>query len=385
MSKRIEHHISQLLDEAEQRGACLASTDPSLRRHLMKRVRQRALIRPFRSLYMRAGTWKQLSLDERALHVLRGLQALHPDWVFCHDSAAIAWGLPLPAERTRAVHVASTTHARGNTPKTLVYHKFADGIPVATANGIRVTPFIETVYDVLARSIFPVGLAVADRALRLCAPTATNASTTARQLKAGLRELGTRHRNARRVAGVMGYASPRSESWAESVARALMIIHGFASPRLQVPFDNPLESGKTFRVDMLVDRADGTNVIIEVDGMLKYEDKRLLQGETSARVLAREQHREAALTLFRMPIVRLSYPDLMDSARFIRKLEAYGVPRSDAAAQAVSELGRSAPGTALSYCLVHIADDVIARQLAQRDARTSDDDSPAGEPQETHR
>lgn len=122
--------------------------------------------------------------------------------------------------------------------------------------------------------------------------------------------------------GIMGYADPKSESWAESAARAHIIMEGFALPKLQVPFEQPLNPGHVYYVDMLFMRADGSQVIGEVDGLEKYWNPAMLAGRSTARVLANEQHRESELTMYGMPVMRISFDDIMHPAQLYEKLSA---------------------------------------------------------------
>ena len=346
MSAKNDQIISKALSLAERRRACLATNDPVLRKALVRRAEAGKLLVPFRSLFVRENYWKGLSPHERALHILRGLQRLHPDWVFCRESAALAWGLPLTLEAMEHVHVTSAHHTRKSPDGDVVWHAMGE-VDAERRSRVRVTGLARTVFDVLSQMSFSDGLAVADRALRICPDRAV--------FKRELRQLGEHRRGASRVLGIMAYANPKSESWAESVARSLMITQGFATPKLQVEFDDPVEPGDKMRVDMLVDRADGSQVIIEVDGMLKYEDKRILSGRSSVRALADEQHREARLTLYRMPILRLSYQDLIDPGRFNERLERYGIPRSREVAREIHRLGAAMPGVAVEYHVMPLA------------------------------
>ena len=144
----------------------------------------------------------------------------------------------------------------------------------------------------------------------------------------------------------MRYADARSESGGESIARAAMIRQGFALPELQVDLPQPMNHQRSFRVDFLWNRLDGGRVIGEFDGMQKYEDEAMLGGRSSLRALADEQHREAQLTLYGMPIVRFSYQDVMDDRRFVELLDRYGVPRSDEVACFERRLERSRSASA---------------------------------------
>lgn len=110
-----------------------------------------------------------------------------------------------------------------------------------------------------------------------------------------------------------------------------MIELGFAIPRLQVEIPRLAEPGRCHRVDFLWTRRDASGVIGEFDGMGKYEDPGMLRGRSPIRALAEEQHREAELSLYGMPIVRMSYKDVMDRDRLCRLLSTYGIPRNEKA------------------------------------------------------
>lgn len=155
----------------------------------------------------------------------------------------------------------------------------------------------------------------------------------------------------------MRYADARSESGGESIARAAMIRQGFALPELQVALPQPLNPRRTYRVDFLWTRLDGSKVIGEFDGMQKYEDKALRGGRSSLRVLADEQHREAQLTLYGMPIVRFSYKDVANTGRFVELLNRYGIPRSDEAARAERRLAHSRSASAQMFSVLSLSDE----------------------------
>lgn len=126
-------------------------------------------------------------------------------------------------------------------------------------------------------------------------------------------------------------------------------MQGFALPKLQAPFDQPFSPGHVYYVDMLFTRSDGSKVIGEVDGNEKYWNPSMLAGRSTARVLADEQHRESELTMYGMPLMRISVDDIVHPQQFYRKLKAYGIPQSDAAAEKVRRLAKSAPGSALFF------------------------------------
>lgn len=264
---------------------------------------------------------------------MRALQELHPNWVFCHESAALAFGLPVPFERIDAIHVVTSQSNRNASSGTIRWHIVRDD-EFTTVQGLRVTSITRTVYDCMRTAHFKQALAVADGALRLTGER-PNAFV------ARFKRLGGGHAGVRHAIRTMHYADAHSESAGESIARATMIELGFALPQLQVELPQPFNRGRVYRVDFLWTRLDGSRVIGEFDGMQKYEDDALRNGRTPLRVLADEQHRESQLTLYGMPIARFSYKDAMDSKRLAIPLKRYGIPQSNEIARTERRLARS--------------------------------------------
>ena len=84
-------------------------------------------------------------------------------------------------------------------------------------------------------------------------------------------------------------------------------------------------------------------------------DAALRGGRTPMRVLADEQHREAQLTLYGMPIMRFSSKDVANTGRFVKLLDQYGIPRDDETARVVRRLSRSRSTSAhvFAVCALH--------------------------------
>lgn len=278
-----------------------------------------------RGMYARASYWSELSKPERALHVLRTAQVMHPEWVFCHESAAVAFGLWVSYDRLDEVHVAMSRSSRNANSKSVRWHVVEDDEPVVVC-GLRVTSLPRTVFDCMRTACFEQTLAVADSALRV-------SGRTTGSFVSYFGDVGGNLAGKAHAIRTMRYADARSESGGESIARATMIRQGFALPELQVALPQPLNPKRSFRIDFLWTRLDGGRVIGEFDGMRKYEDETMLGGRSSLRALADEQHREAQLTLYGMPIVRFSYKDVANTACFTRLLDRYGIPRSDEVAR----------------------------------------------------
>ena len=152
----------------------------------------------------------------------------------------------------------------------------------------------------------------------------------------------------------MFYADPRSGSGGESIARAAMIALGYALPDLQAFFPDPIDPAKGYYVDFLWETVDGTRVIGEFDGMAKYVDEAFLKGRSSVRALADEKHREARLSLYKLPIARLSYSDVMNESALRATLDGYGIPRSEEVARHQRRLRESRSRSALVFALASL-------------------------------
>lgn len=323
---------------AERMKICLVPSCERVRLILQRQIENGKVVRPTRGMYARRSYWSGLTRFEQAFHVLRTAQNMHPEWVFCHESAAVVFGLPVSYERLSAIHVATIRSRRNASSKDVRWHVIEDDEPVVV-RGLRVTSLPRTVFDCMRTADFGQALAVADGAVRASGKRPS-------WFVSRFGDIAANHARASHAVRTMHYADARSESGGESIARAAMIRQGFALPELQVDLPQPLNPRRSFRVDFLWNRLDGGRVIGEFDGMRKYEDEAMLGGRSSLRALADEQHREAQLTLYGMPIVRFSYQDVMDERRFVGLLDRYGIPRSDEAARFERRLERSRSASA---------------------------------------
>ena len=86
--------LDRAFAEAEECESCLALFDESLRSALSLRIRKREALLLAPRIYVRSEYWESLSNRSRMAHMIRALQAIHPDWVFCHESAAVMFDLP---------------------------------------------------------------------------------------------------------------------------------------------------------------------------------------------------------------------------------------------------------------------------------------------------
>lgn len=149
MGTRRDREIERLLDKAQFEQSCLGATNRIMREELDRRIGEQ-LVRPRPRLYARKTYWEKLGKSERERHIIRGLAALHPDWVFCQASAALMLGLPVSLRRLKKAHVIMPgTHSKAG-----IVLKCQSKVPRATAAAgiVQVTSLEDTIVDCRWRS-----------------------------------------------------------------------------------------------------------------------------------------------------------------------------------------------------------------------------------------
>lgn len=327
MSERVDREIRDLLEREGEPGACMPAPTHRLCVALRRRLGDGGtVVSPMRGLYALREGWDRLDPTERSLAVMRGLQRIHPGWVFCGPSAALAFGADVSYALQRPFHVVAPGDSWPAATGRVRYHEVRLGTylgveeePVERA-GVTVTPLARTVLDSLRWMSFREGMVVADAAL---------AGRPGRReaLEGYLRAHEGECRGVGRALGTLAYADGRAESGGESVARAVMVEQGYVLPLLQVPVPDPLRPGRSFRVDFAWVRADGRVIVGECDGTRKLLDERMTGGRTPERALREQQEREGLLTAYDVSILRFTYPEASGVEALVRKLELFGVPR----------------------------------------------------------
>ena len=324
MSRKVEGELSALLDAAERAGSCLVPDSERVRVALRRRMGSGGIVSPERGMYARVSWWGALRPDARALAVMRGLQALHPGWVFCGVSAALAHGADVSWDLLGKAHVVAPRGSWTVRSANIIWHEVgcgdgAEERPVERA-GVRVTPLWRTVLDCLRWAGFRDGIVVADFAARSC-PGGKE------ELAERIRSLAGRCRGVGRALEVLALADGRAESGGESIARAVMIEQGFMLPELQAWVPDPLRAGRWFRVDFLWVRADGRVIVGECDGRRKLLDPAMTGGRSPRQVLLDQRSREGLITAYDVSVVRFTYEEAAGVRELVRKLELFGVPR----------------------------------------------------------
>lgn len=317
MGTRRDAEINQLLNEAEAQRSCLAACDRTLKEALDRRVGTR-LVRPRPRLFARTTYWEALDRIERERHVVRGLAMLHPGWTFSHASAALMHGLPVSLRHLRQAHILAPEAHVGSS--LVIRHRPSRTHGTVEVSGARVTSLEDTIVDCLLALDFREGLAIADAAVARLGIDAAGLMRLARQQ-------GHRRPGVRQALQTAQWADGRSESGGESIARAIMIEHGFMVPELQVVVGDPARMGASWRCDYFWLLADGTRVAGELDGLEKYANPQMTHGRSTLQVMQDERLRESQLTLAVDRVLRFSWADVRDERRLVAKLEQFGIPR----------------------------------------------------------
>ncbi|HEY8589024.1 MAG TPA: hypothetical protein VIL55_05695 [Naasia sp.] len=298
-----------LADDLSRTGASL--------RALQKAVARGEVVRIRRGAYCEAARWA--ALDGRGRHLLRmrAVAAMSTkDIVFCGASAAAAWDLPRPGGWDETVHVAVADTRGGRSHGDIRCRAIpSPDAAVAEVDGFLVTGRASTAVQEALDQEFVMAVGILDAALRKRDPR----SVTRPDLLAELAKLQPR-RHATRALAAIDLASPLSESFGESVARARLHELGFPPPLLQVPMSD--ERGFIGRVDFYWPES---RVVGEFDGAVKYQRPEFLNGRTPEQALWLEKQREDRLRRQAAGVFRAVWADVMEPARLGRIARAAGL------------------------------------------------------------
>lgn len=321
MGTRRDFEIERLLDEAQNASRCLASKDRVLCEALNRRL-DKQLIKPRNRLYARTSYWNSLSRRNQEEHVVRGIAQLHPNWVFCNSTAALLHKLPISFYHLGQIHIlAARDYPNSQSSSNIRRHKHRTyQSSIAIIDGIKLTSFEDTLVDCLLEFNFREGLAIADAAL-------AHLRFSPNELLQLVKDRGRNRPGIRQAIQTAQWANSLSESGGESMARAIMIEHGFMVPELQVNIRNANGFEGNWRVDFFWKLANGTTVAGELDGAEKYTNPEMTHGTNSLQVLSAERIRESRITLAVDRVMRFTYSDIVHEEHLVALLERFGIPR----------------------------------------------------------
>ncbi|ADB33678.1 hypothetical protein Kfla_4660 [Kribbella flavida DSM 17836] len=299
----------QLAAIAARRGGWFDRTDAVAAGYsdaeISERVRAGRWTRVRRGAYAEVGSADEsLPPWERAawLHVRAAKAYFHRlggRAVVSHQSALLLHGLQISEVDLSRVHVTRRA-GPGRSGRTLCQHAAQPPVTeVATIDDTQVTSAPRAVVEAIRSVPYPTAVSVVDAALR-------GGLADRDQLREMLRRFG-RQRGVRTAQRALAFGDGRSESVGESRMRVLLADLGLPPA---VPQAVIVDRSGTFvaRVDLLLRE---WNVVIEFDGVGKYD---------SRQALVAEKLREDQLRDLGYQVVRATWTDLDDPTTFVARL-----------------------------------------------------------------
>lgn len=281
-------------------------------------ARRGELVRVRRGFYCDSEEWAGLSSTERYLLKMEAVAiASAKPIVICSYSAAALWGMPIPDDWPAEVHVLGPAASGGRSRNGVVRHPIAHTVERVVDRGALVcTDVTRTALDVALSLPFTEAVACVDWALWRRTENRVAKDSIRRELDL----LNPRYRGTHAEA-VIGFATHLSDSFGESMARAVMWELGFPAPELQVRFSDDLG-------DMVADyfwRDRG--LVGEFDGKSKYFRPVYGRPQPPEEVVWREKKREDWLRRQVSGVVRMTTADVMNPRRLAAILLDAGLSR----------------------------------------------------------
>ncbi|RSX54509.1 hypothetical protein D2E26_1309 [Bifidobacterium dolichotidis] len=245
----------------------------------------------------------------------RGISQVRPHLVFTSQTAAILHGFELSYQAIDGkLHVATEAPVRHAFPG-LCFERTPEITP-QIIDGMQVVPAAHTATFCCLTLPFRYALQVIDSALR----SGVSPESIAQSCNAWKRDCS-------RVTKMLMLADPNSENGGESLFRALLLELGFARPLTQVVLIGPT-SGQIYRVDFLYITPNGKLVIIEFNGMAKYSDTSMLNGQSLQQKVGAQMLREEDLKAMGATVINASWNTLRKPQALKSTLLEAGVPLS---------------------------------------------------------
>ena len=317
MGKGMRKDLQARLEAAHEKRTCLVAESASDARRLREAMRRGDVVSPAPRVFALANLWMQLKPPEQERRRCRALSCLHPDWVFAGASAAALHGLWVSYSMLGKVHLACRRQSHTRNSRHIARHVIA-GCDATTADGVPVTPLTRTAFDCARTFPYPDAMAIVDSTLRL-------SDMSWQTLVDAFVAMGSRWSGAWRAVETAALADARAENGGESVARAIMLRHGYMLPELQREIPDPMDGTKVYRADFYWELPNG-DVIGELDGREKYANPQMTDGRDMVDILADERLRESRCSFANARVMRFSYADVMDPQRFCRLLSVFGIP-----------------------------------------------------------
>lgn len=257
-----------------------------------------ALVRIRHGAYLPAETWTSLNESEKyglRAEALSRFTASAP--VFCRQSAAMLWGLPL-IRVPEKLHIVNASPGHGRSRRGIMAHYGPLCGRETSISEFRLTDKARTAVELCAQLPFAEALGVMDAALRAerdsfaagwseWARTSPRGPAVARPTLETLALALPTQAARRRVLKVLALASEYAESLGESISRAQLHLAGFPAPCLQQAFTLP--DGRQVRSDFFWREF---HLVGEFGGKEKYFRGDWANGQTPGERVYAEKLRE---------------------------------------------------------------------------------------------
>lgn len=256
-------------------------------KELATMVRRRESEHLGRGLY--AVATQDLSSLDRHRRLGEGVLLQYPDASLSHHTALVAHGIPCWGADLRTAILQRDVESERRSAHVIVKPRYAAPVPIRTALGMAAPVSYSLILHTL-RSGAAAGVVAADYAVHEKLTTLGDLEQDAERCR-GWPRFG-------RVRTMLAHLDGRSESVGESRLRLDLSFAGIPVVPQVVVSDH--RGRFVARVDLMV---DGTKVVIEFDGLVKYR-------EGGAAALVAEKKREDALRALGYIVVRVTWSDL---------------------------------------------------------------------------
>lgn len=258
-------------------------------------------VRVRRGAYVLADRWRDARPTEQLALRARAILLNRAEDLASHQSALVLHGVPVWGVPIGVVDLVGETR-RTRTVNRVRTHPRDTWVEKADASGCPTVGIAAAIVQVALRHGVEAGVVALDHALheRRCRRS---------EVQAAGEHLANGPLDRARIAALLNRCDPRCESVGETRTRLLLQDLGH-EVRSQVTVRD-LEGGFVGRVDLMV----GGAVVIEFDGLVKYE------GADGRAALAREKAREERLTALGCVVVRLVWADLDHPDRVCARID----------------------------------------------------------------
>jgi hypothetical protein len=278
--------------------------------------RRGELVRLRRGAYCESSHWAELTPRKRYLLKVRAAVAdSSQKRVLCSFSAAAVWGFPILGDWPDEVHLLAPRAGGGRSKPGVVRHSGADSAGhVEVDDGFFVTGVARTALDLVLASEFAPAVGSLDWALW----RRNEFRVTASDVQEALLRLDPRY-GARHAQSVIDVGTHLSDSFGESMTRAVIHQLGYPAPELQVRFTDrqgDMDADYFWRAERRVG---------EFDGVAKYLRAEYLGNRTPGEVVVAEKKREDRLRRQCDGVIRIIWTETVNPRKLDLLLRESGL------------------------------------------------------------